>query len=414
MPSFFLFSESADRSCPCQLRSDRMGAESCGRKGHEVKILYQILIPMAVGAFVGGLTNVLAIKMLFHPFSAIYIGKWHLPFTPGLIPKRRDEIADRLGRMVIEHLLTADALKKKFQDPELIRQLTQFVQNKLMRKISSSEAISDFFVSNRYAVSDKQKIKSETDEALTALIHEFVRRYRNEPISVLLSPAAFKQLENRLPEAAGIVLNDMKHYLQSDRGQQLAGQAITDFIRQQSFIGELVLKVSGKNTISKHFVPGVADLLTSPVLQQGLVDWMRDELKRLWETPLSQFPLSAKSAAGNAESLLDEDVIAGFSSQLAGMKWAELPVNLQKKLLDEIIPAMVAHGADYLSGHSDELLGALNLERLISDQVRTFSLSELEAMIFSISKKELKMIANLGYLLGGLIGLIQGIVMLLI
>ena len=46
-----------------------------------------------IGALIGGITNHLAIKMLFRPHEAKYIGSWRVPFTPGLIPKRRDELA---------------------------------------------------------------------------------------------------------------------------------------------------------------------------------------------------------------------------------------------------------------------------------------------------------------------------------
>ena len=42
---------------------------------------------MIIGAIIGGITNVIAIRMLFHPFKPYYIFKMRIPFTPGLIPK---------------------------------------------------------------------------------------------------------------------------------------------------------------------------------------------------------------------------------------------------------------------------------------------------------------------------------------
>ena len=45
-----------------------------------------------IGLFVGWLTNVLAIEMLFKPKRAVKIGKFRIPFTPGLIPLNRDKI----------------------------------------------------------------------------------------------------------------------------------------------------------------------------------------------------------------------------------------------------------------------------------------------------------------------------------
>ena len=57
-------------------------------------------------------------KMLFRPHRPIYIGKFQVPFTPGLIPKRRDELAVQLGKMVVEHLLTPEGIGKKLTNEE--------------------------------------------------------------------------------------------------------------------------------------------------------------------------------------------------------------------------------------------------------------------------------------------------------
>ena len=60
--------------------------------------LWTLLFMAFIGALIGGITNHLAIKMLFRPHEAKYIGSWRVPFTPGLIPKRRDELANNLGK----------------------------------------------------------------------------------------------------------------------------------------------------------------------------------------------------------------------------------------------------------------------------------------------------------------------------
>ncbi|WP_152602441.1 DUF445 domain-containing protein, partial [Planococcus sp. CAU13] len=67
-----------------------------------------------IGALIGGFTNFIAIKMLFRPYKTMYIGKWRVPFTPGLIPKRRDELSTQLGRTIVQHLLTPETFKKRF------------------------------------------------------------------------------------------------------------------------------------------------------------------------------------------------------------------------------------------------------------------------------------------------------------
>lgn len=44
-----------------------------------------ILMPF-LGGIIGYITNGIAIKMLFRPRKAVYLGHWKIPFTPGLIP----------------------------------------------------------------------------------------------------------------------------------------------------------------------------------------------------------------------------------------------------------------------------------------------------------------------------------------
>ncbi|MBF9299470.1 DUF445 family protein, partial [Staphylococcus schleiferi] len=45
-----------------------------------------VVFMIILGAIIGGVTNMIAIKMLFHPFKPYYIFRFRIPFTPGLIP----------------------------------------------------------------------------------------------------------------------------------------------------------------------------------------------------------------------------------------------------------------------------------------------------------------------------------------
>ena len=74
--------------------------------------LTEMIMAPLVGGVIGYITNDLAIKMLFRPRKAIYIGKWHIPFTPGLIPKQKERIAISIGSVVSKQLLNAETIKK--------------------------------------------------------------------------------------------------------------------------------------------------------------------------------------------------------------------------------------------------------------------------------------------------------------
>ena len=72
----------------------------------------QIIAAPLIGGIIGLITNGLAIHMLFRPHNEIRIGKFRLPFTPGLIPKVKGRIAGAVGKIVGNELLNGETLTK--------------------------------------------------------------------------------------------------------------------------------------------------------------------------------------------------------------------------------------------------------------------------------------------------------------
>ena len=52
----------------------------------------------------------------------------------------------------------------------------------------------------------------------------------------------------------------------------------------------------------------------------------------------------------------------------------------------------------------------INLRGLVEEQVNSFELDYIEKLIIDIANKELKLIMSLGFLLGGIIGALQGVI----
>ena len=74
--------------------------------------IWFLLIPPIAGGIIGYFTNDLAIKMLFRPYRAYYVGKYRLPFTPGLIPRNQERLAKRVSDTIMGSLLTPGELQK--------------------------------------------------------------------------------------------------------------------------------------------------------------------------------------------------------------------------------------------------------------------------------------------------------------
>ena len=78
-----------------------------------MNILHYIAGPV-LGAVIGYITNYIAIRMLFQPYEAKYILGHKLPFTPGIIPRRKDAFAEALGQAVFEKFFNWDDLELVF------------------------------------------------------------------------------------------------------------------------------------------------------------------------------------------------------------------------------------------------------------------------------------------------------------
>ncbi|MBZ9632874.1 DUF445 family protein [Clostridium sp. FP1] len=91
----------------------------------------KFLIGSLVGAIIGYITNWLAIKMLFRPHKELKIGKFKVPFTPGLIPKEKSRIAKSVGESIGQHLLTKETILKSLCSENMNEQLDFWVQSKI-------------------------------------------------------------------------------------------------------------------------------------------------------------------------------------------------------------------------------------------------------------------------------------------
>lgn len=100
-------------------------------------ILY--LIPF-LSAFIGWITNWVAVKMLFHPRRPLNLGLFTLQ---GIFPKRQKVFAEKLGRLVAEELIHMDEIRSKLLDPRKLESLypligehmDHFLQHRMKEKM---------------------------------------------------------------------------------------------------------------------------------------------------------------------------------------------------------------------------------------------------------------------------------------
>lgn len=96
-----------------------------------------------VGAAIGGITNSIAIKMLFRPINPIKIGNFTVPFTPGVIPKEKERIARKIGEVISKELLNEEVLKKWLLKEEIFEQIEGAIENYLQEYSEDETKLSD-------------------------------------------------------------------------------------------------------------------------------------------------------------------------------------------------------------------------------------------------------------------------------
>ncbi len=89
------------------------------------------LIPPLLGAFIGYITNYIAIRMLFRPLRPWRLFGLRIPLTPGIIPAKRHELAEKIGDMVGSHLLTSEDVGRALEKKSFRRDLQEAVAEKL-------------------------------------------------------------------------------------------------------------------------------------------------------------------------------------------------------------------------------------------------------------------------------------------
>jgi len=96
--------------------------------------LWELITVPLIGALIGWVTNILAIKLIFRPYRP-----WVIPFLnyqiQGLIPKRRSELAFNVGQVVGNELLSIDDMMEKLNEAGVRRKIIKSVVEAISARI---------------------------------------------------------------------------------------------------------------------------------------------------------------------------------------------------------------------------------------------------------------------------------------
>jgi len=129
-----------------------------------------------VAAVIGWITNLLAIRMIFRPLHPVRIPVvgWELQ---GIIPKRRDEIAVNIGKMVEQELISMDDIVDMVVQGEnkdkLLYNIKQNVNRIIDEKLPS--LVPNFIRENIFKYTSKS-IDEEADKFIDSVVYDIMHQ----------------------------------------------------------------------------------------------------------------------------------------------------------------------------------------------------------------------------------------------
>lgn len=397
-------------------------------------------MPPIAGGIIGYFTNDLAIKMLFRPYKAIYIGKRRLPFTPGLIPSNQERLAQKVSDTIMGSLLTPTELQKLAQ--RLLH--TERVESAILWLLKMAlEQIQ----------SDREQ---KTVKILASILHDLFSQSLPRLLRVLARREDF--LKEQIDRIFDRVLLDFQ--LQDAQAKQFADwilevvippdairRALIDFLTDRNI--QIIDEGFREKTSGTYWVVAnlfglrnslvrlrafcldekditnarLKELTFSLEVRDRIKIWLRDlSLQNLPVSTVRQLRETTREAVRQYLQDRGADLIQDLGNSLEWENIAAIIINRLRSSetvnssLEVVSQELALILERYLEKDLENLVAQaipiLAIDRVIIDRVSGTSAKDLELAVQGIVKSELQAIVNLGGLLGFIIGLLQTVLLL--
>lgn len=160
----------------------------------EIFDIVRFVAPVALGGIIGAFTNYIAIKMMFRPYSEKRLFGFVVPFTPGIIPKRQNDLAKAIGRVVCDNLVDADGISKMLLSDETIGKLESKI-DEMIHSLQTNENSLRVFFSNYAGEERVENLIKRVNDNLVSKIDGIVS---DEKIGQTIATSAMSALDERI------------------------------------------------------------------------------------------------------------------------------------------------------------------------------------------------------------------------
>ncbi|WP_158306370.1 DUF445 domain-containing protein [Caldalkalibacillus thermarum] len=378
-----------------------------------MKEILMLLIMVLIGALIGGLTNLIAVKMLFRPHQPVYIGRWKVPFTPGLIPKRKAELAAQLGKLVSSELLTPEVLQQKLLDPAFKQEIIHWLQQEIDRWLQRGEDVETLAKDLLGIQRLTERCQAYAAQQLKQAWLTEIESNRWRPIKEMIPEHIQDKLKEHIPRLSAYLLEQGVTYLNSPQGEKQLGILISRILDER---GKWLRFLAPWLAQEQHVLHFLRRELIRFLNNDSAREAFNQLLYREWSHWQDQ-PLHSVIQTLDLDSEIHR-LTAWAKPCLPPAKWFNTPLgdlfaDKREDILNRWVPKMAEQMGCWVLNRLPAILNKLKLDVLVEEHVSRFPLPRLEALVLSIARRELNMITYLGALLGGIIGLVQGLAIML-
>ncbi|WP_409177676.1 DUF445 domain-containing protein [Brevibacillus fortis] len=374
-----------------------------------------LLVNIAVGSVIGGVTNELAIRMLFKPVKPWYIGRWKVPFTPGLIPRRRDDIAIQMGRLVEEHLLTTEGVKRALNQSGLESTLTGWMNTIARDWMTDERSLRQALLTVMPQLFKEDGtwsdgVRAPIEAKWCTFVERVLAQYEEKKLRELVTDNGRERLDAALGSVSELLLKRFREYLHSPEGQQTLQNMVRGLLGGGGgMFGGLVGMFLGDDKILGKILPYLDELLQSRELSERVHYFLHKEADKLLDKNVGEVVAwigrdQVDDWARKLFAKLEEQ-----SLRIVDEPLSRLTAPFSETVTTELVPRLAKWMVDTLQQNIERIFSRLAIRDIVTRQVEGFPIERIEEMVVGISGKEFRMITVLGFILGAIIGLFQGL-----
>lgn len=319
--------------------------------------LSYIMAPL-LGGVIGYITNDIAIRMLFRPHTAKYVFGIHIPFTPGIIPKEKERIAEAVGGVISENLMNKEVLERYLLSEDMIEKV-------------------------RSAVEDFIATQQRNNETVVQFLGHYLSKEEIDTIAQNINRSITKQTYEKLADSsvgekvAHIAIDHVAQKLTIDGAQEL----LSGIGGALGGLGGMAAGLFGGNIVAKFL--GMLREPAEHFLAKNINTMLRDNGEEIVSNMIG----------GEVDAFFNKPVsklLEGHEEQLAQA------VNTIESIYRSII-----------TEHLPKILQSIDISKIVRERINEMDVNETEKLIFQVMDKELKAIVWLGALLGLVMGSIN-------